>query len=137
MSRISPLRVLDETSAGALRELQPPAPEVRALAAQAAALSDPTRMALGLALRDGDEVCVCDLSWILERPVQLVSHHLTKMRGAGVVEARQDGRLVRCRLTPRGLRLLEALAPAETSAVAAGTGAAPAGAGVASAGSAT
>jgi DNA-binding transcriptional ArsR family regulator len=103
--------VLDEVSAGALRDLQPPAPAVRDLAAQAAAFSDPTRVALGLALRDGEEVCVCDLSWILERPVQLVSHHLTKMRAAGVVQARQDGRLVRCRLTPTGARLLEALSP--------------------------
>lgn len=116
MPRSSPLRVLDERSAGAIRAQQPPPPAVRDLASQAAAFSDPTRMALALALRDGGEVCVCDLSWILERPVQLVSHHLTKMRGAGVVDARQDGRLVRCRLTPTGARLLEALSPAAAEA---------------------
>ncbi len=115
MSRVSPLRVLDEASAGAIRDRQPQPDEVRELAAQAAAFSDPTRMALALALRDGGDVCVCDLSWILQRPVQLVSHHLNKMRSAGVVVSRQNGRLVICALTPAGRRLLEALTPAATA----------------------
>ncbi|MGE4427392.1 MAG: ArsR/SmtB family transcription factor [Solirubrobacteraceae bacterium] len=110
---------MDDRLAGAAEGLEDPA-GVRGgglgLVQRAAALSDPTRMALALALRDGGEVCVCDLSWILGRPVQLISHHLAKMRGAGVVVARQDGRLVRCRLTPTGARLLEALSPAVAAA---------------------
>jgi ArsR family transcriptional regulator, lead/cadmium/zinc/bismuth-responsive transcriptional repressor len=32
------------------------------------ALSDATRLTLVVALRDGGELCVCDLSWVVERP---------------------------------------------------------------------
>ncbi len=59
---------------------------------------------------------MCDLSWIVARPVQLVSHHLGKMRAAGVVSSRKEGRLVMCTLTPDGVQLLEALAPGPSAA---------------------
>lgn len=79
------------------------------LAASAAALGEPTRVAVAMALQDGEELCVCDLSWVLERPEKAVSHHLRKMRAAGVVRSRRDGRMVMYALTPVGARLLEAL----------------------------
>ena len=37
----------------------------REAADRARALSDPTRLMLAAALREGEELCVCDLSWIL------------------------------------------------------------------------
>ena len=33
-------------------------------AGQAKALGDPTRLTIAMALREGEELCVCDLGWI-------------------------------------------------------------------------
>ena len=38
--------------------------EAQKAADRARALSDPTRLTLATALREGGELCVCDLSWI-------------------------------------------------------------------------
>lgn len=118
MADTSVLRCLDEPTAVGLREEQPDGAVLAGLAARAAALGDPTRAAIAHALRDGDEVCVCDLSWILGRPLKVISHHIGKMRTAGVVASRQDGRLVMCRLTDDGERLLNALSPVPAHATA-------------------
>src|SRR3712207_7292136 len=50
---------------------------------RARALSDPTRLMLATALREGEELCVCDLSWIAGRSQNLVSHHLRALRDRG------------------------------------------------------
>jgi DNA-binding transcriptional ArsR family regulator len=77
------------------------------LAARLRALGDPTRLGLALALRDGRELCVCDLSWISERPQNLTSHHMKTLRGEGIVSARREGKMTMYRLTPEGRRLLQ------------------------------
>jgi DNA-binding transcriptional ArsR family regulator len=78
--------------------------EPAALAARA--LSDPTRLALAHALALGDELCVCDLSWISGRAQNLVSHHVRVLRQAGLANARRDGKIVFYSLTQRGSNLL-------------------------------
>jgi hypothetical protein len=45
-------------------------------AERAKALSDPTRLTLAEALREGEELCVCDLACIVGRSQNLDSHHL-------------------------------------------------------------
>ena len=75
-------------------------------AERAKALSDPTRLTLAAALREGEELCVCDLSWIAGRSQNLVSHHLRLLRSHGVVRSRRDGKLVMYSLTPAGRSLL-------------------------------
>ena len=80
-------------------------------ARQARALGDPTRLQIALALRDGGELCVCDLAWIVERSDALVSHHLRHLRTADLVASRRDGKMVMYRLRPRGAALLGALIP--------------------------
>ncbi len=75
-------------------------------AERAKALSDPTRLMLAAALREGGELCVCDLAWISERAQNLVSHHLRTLRSHGLVRSRRDGKLVMYELTPAGLSLL-------------------------------
>ncbi len=83
------------------------------------ALSDPSRLTLVAALRDGGELCVCDLAWIVERAHNLVSHHLRLLRSAGLVRSRRDAKMVMYSLTPVGHSLLTAvLAPVSTEAVA-------------------
>ena len=78
-------------------------------AARARALADPTRLTLALALREGHELCVCDLAWISERAENLVSHHLRALRSAGLASSRREHKLVFYALTDDGRRLLETL----------------------------
>lgn len=79
------------------------------LAARAKALGDPTRLTLAVALRDGEELCVCDLSWVVARSENLVSHHVRALRTAGLVRSRRDGKMVMYALTDRGHALLEVI----------------------------
>jgi ArsR family transcriptional regulator, lead/cadmium/zinc/bismuth-responsive transcriptional repressor len=83
--------------------------EAQKAADRARALSDPTRLTLATALREGGELCVCDLSWIVERKQALVSHHLRTLRSEGLVSSRRDGKLVMYSLTHEGRSLLSAV----------------------------
>ena len=78
-------------------------------AERAKALSDPTRLTLAVALREGGELCVCDLAWISERSQNLVSHHLRVLRSHGLVRSRRDGKLVMYEITAEGVSLLSAV----------------------------
>ena len=78
------------------------------VAGQAKALADPTRLTLAAALVEGDELCVCDLAWVVERAENLVSHHLRLLRSQGLVTSRRDGKMVMYSLTARGRELLAA-----------------------------
>jgi DNA-binding transcriptional ArsR family regulator len=78
-------------------------------AERARALSDPTRLMLAAALREGEELCVCDLSWIAGRTQNLVSHHLRLLRSHRLVRSRRDGKLVMYSLTDEGRSLLSAV----------------------------
>ena len=86
-------------------------------AERAKALSDPTRLTLAEALGEGGELCVCDLSWIVGRSQNLVSHHLGALRSRGLVHSRRDGKMVMYSLTGAGISLLSAVlgATEETS----------------------
>jgi ArsR family transcriptional regulator, lead/cadmium/zinc/bismuth-responsive transcriptional repressor len=77
-------------------------------AARAKALGDPTRMAVAIALRDGGELCVCDLAWIAAKAENLVGHHLRALRTAGLAQSRRDGKTVFYSLTDSGRELLDA-----------------------------
>ncbi len=112
------LLCLDLEKAEALRSAAISESESRRLAELAKAIAEPTRLALALALRDGGELCVCDLSWIVGRSEKLVSHHLGLMRRSGMAACRRDGKMVLYELTEHGRGLLDALtAPAQAPAV--------------------
>ncbi|MGH7125360.1 MAG: ArsR/SmtB family transcription factor [Stellaceae bacterium] len=78
------------------------------------ALGDPTRLTVALALREGGELCVCDLAWIVERAENLVSHHVRSLRSAGLADYRREGKMALYSLTERGRTLLDAL-PSESA----------------------
>jgi DNA-binding transcriptional ArsR family regulator len=84
-------------------------------AERARGLADPTRLALAAALTDTDELCVCDLAWIVSRSQNLISHHLRALRAQGLVASRRDGKMVMYSLTEEGRVLLAAVLPAAVS----------------------
>jgi ArsR family transcriptional regulator, lead/cadmium/zinc/bismuth-responsive transcriptional repressor len=77
------------------------------LSVRAKALADPTRMGIAMALREGEELCVCDLAWIVSRAENLVGHHLRALRAAGVAGSRREGKIVFYALTPLGRALID------------------------------
>jgi DNA-binding transcriptional ArsR family regulator len=77
-------------------------------ASRAKALADPTRLLIALALRDGGELCVCDLAWIIARAENLAGHHVRALRAAGLADSRREHKVVFYALTENGRRLLDA-----------------------------
>ena len=98
---------LDLPRAEELRQRRLATDLAEAAAAQARALADPTRLSLAASLREGGELCVCDLAWISGRPQNLVSHHLRALRQEGLADSRRDGKIVFYSLTERGAELLD------------------------------
>jgi DNA-binding transcriptional ArsR family regulator len=94
-----------------VRAARPGAAALSAGAERAKALGDPTRLLVAAALRDADELCVCDLAWVCERSDKLVSHHARLLRSAGLVRSRRDGKMVMYSLTDTGAALLAAVMP--------------------------
>jgi len=86
---------------------------LRLAATRVKASGDPTRLALAVALSDGDELCGCDLAWIAGRAENLVGHHLRTLRTAGLASSRRDGKIVLYTLTTLGSELVDAHLPAE------------------------
>lgn len=103
------LLCLDLPLAEGLRRSRLSLPAAEAAAARAGALADPTRLMLATSLREGGELCVCDLGWVAERPQNLVSHHLRRLRADGLVRSRRDGKMVLYSLTDVGDTLLRAV----------------------------
>jgi DNA-binding transcriptional ArsR family regulator len=112
------LLCLDLEKAEALRRNRLPAARAENASSEIKALSDPTRLTLAAALAETDEACVCDLSWVMERAENLISHHLKVLRQAGLVTYRRDGKMALYSLTDRGRDLVRlALSVRETSEV--------------------
>jgi ArsR family transcriptional regulator, lead/cadmium/zinc/bismuth-responsive transcriptional repressor len=114
---------IDAPRAEAIRQRLLGEGEALEAAERAKALSDPTRLTLAAALREGEELCVCDLSWIAGRSQNLVSHHLRLLRSLGMVRSRRDGKLVMYSLTGEGRSLLSAVLGGASRAEPTGVGA--------------
>ncbi len=98
---------LDLPKAEELRRRRLARAVAEAAAAHARALADPTRLSLAASLRDGGELCVCDLAWISGRPQNLVSHHLRALKQEGLAASRREGKIVFYALTELGAELLD------------------------------
>jgi DNA-binding transcriptional ArsR family regulator len=70
---------------------------------------------LAAALAEADELCVCDLAWIVERAQNLVSHHVRVLRREGLVRSRREGKMVMYGLTEAGRALLAAVLQPQAS----------------------
>ena len=108
---------LDEPTAERYRERRLGSEQAERLAADFKALADPTRLVVAATLAETGDICVHDLSWIIERPENLVSHHVRHLHSAGLVTRRRDGKMIHYELNRRGRELVElALAPTEVPA---------------------
>jgi DNA-binding transcriptional ArsR family regulator len=110
------LLCLDLPTAEGVRAAMPDADAVARLAAVAQACADPTRLALLLAMEAAPELCVCDLTWVVGRPQNLVSHHLRKLRDAGMVRTRREARIVFYSLSDTARSALGTLGQVEVTA---------------------
>uniref|UniRef100_A1UCZ4 Transcriptional regulator, ArsR family n=1 Tax=Mycobacterium sp. (strain KMS) TaxID=189918 RepID=A1UCZ4_MYCSK len=106
------LLCLDLPHAEQIRATVPDSDTVAAAAAAARGLSDATRLSIAAALAAGDELCVCDMAWVIGLSQGLVSHHLRQLKNASLVSSRRQGKLVMYRLTERGRQLTAAVLPA-------------------------
>jgi DNA-binding transcriptional ArsR family regulator len=90
----------------AAAEATPPEGDVAALAA----LANETRYELVRLLHiAGEELCVCELTAVAEVSDSAVSHALRKLREAGLVTARKEGRWKYYQTTDRATALIIAL----------------------------
>ena len=118
MSDHCDLLCLDLPRAEGLRQQRLDRATAERAASRMRSLSDPTRLVIAAALREGDELCGCDLSWISERPQNLVSHHLRSLKAEGLARSRREGKIVFYSLTDVGMQLVDqALAAAGSESV--------------------
>src|SRR6266581_215447 len=85
------------------------APEAQRLAAVAKALSDPVRVQLVDVLRKhAGKVCVCELLPLFDISQPTLSHHLKKLRDAGIVDSERQGLWAYYYVIPDALKELTA-----------------------------
>ncbi len=80
-------------------------------------LAEPSRLRL-LCILKSDSHCVCDLEDHLPMSQSLISHHLSDLKQAGIVDDEKVGRQVRYSLTKKGqqvVALITSLASMEVS----------------------
>ena len=58
-----------------------------------AALADRNRLKILHALRNADELCVCDVAHVMGMSVSATSHHLRKLRDLKILKYRNDGKM--------------------------------------------
>jgi ArsR family transcriptional regulator len=74
------------------------------------ALADPVRLRLVsvIAAAPAGEACACDLPALVERSQPTVSHHLTQLVRAGLLDREQRGKWAWFRLRPEGFAAIRA-----------------------------
>jgi ArsR family transcriptional regulator len=100
---VAKLEILPVRERGVCCAVELEVPEVRAteIADVLKALADPTRLQMILALRAAKEpVCICDFTATFALSQPTLSHHMAKLRRAGLVEATRQGIWAYYRLKP-------------------------------------
>lgn len=70
----------------------------------AKAVADPSRMRILKLLEDG-ELCVCQITTVMDLAAATVSKHLAALKTAGLLQQRRDGKWVYYRLADRELNV--------------------------------
>jgi ArsR family transcriptional regulator len=90
-SGVCEAQIVDEQAVRRAAGTQPDAERLRSLADIFAALSDPTRLRILLAL-SRQELCVCDLAAVIGASPSAVSHQLRVLRDRRLVSFVRDGK---------------------------------------------
>ena len=80
--------------------MQTTAPKLNSIDLVFRAFSDRTRLRILNLLQGRDELCVCDITSVIDAPQAKVSRHLGYLRRARLVAARKEGLWVYYRLLP-------------------------------------
>jgi ArsR family transcriptional regulator len=101
------MEILEECCSPLLVDPISPA-DADTMAAGFKVLSDPVRLRLLslIANTPGGEVCACDLSEPVGRSQPTVSHHLSILAGAGLVEREQRGKWAWYKVVPERVEVL-------------------------------
>jgi ArsR family transcriptional regulator, arsenate/arsenite/antimonite-responsive transcriptional repressor len=80
------------------------------LAAVLKALADPVRLRLVsiIASAPTGEICACELPGLLDRTQPTISHHLTQLHRAGLIDREQRGKWAWFRVRPEGFAAIRA-----------------------------
>lgn len=76
-----------------LKRKLPPDDTLEETRALFAALADRARLKIIYTLREGEELCVCDVAHVLGVSISTASHHLRKLRDLKVLRYRNDGKM--------------------------------------------
>ena len=98
----------------AIRKQLPSEKDLRGSARRHKALGHPARQAILHALSI-DECCVCDIAQVLGKPVSTVSQHLQTLVSEGLLDYRQEGKLVFYSLPQNGDKEIDPLIGREGS----------------------
>ena len=82
---------------------------VEQVASLASALADPRRVSILCLVTEKRCVCVCELELSLPLDQSTVSHHLKRLKAAGLITGESRGKWTYYSATPRARRLLRAL----------------------------
>ena len=79
------------------------------------ALADPTRLQMiGILMRAAQPVCICDFTAAFDLSQPTISHHMAKLKDAGLVDVTREGiwayYTLRRNLDPKARALLDAVA---------------------------
>src|SRR5918992_3250254 len=80
--------------------------EAEGVAARFKALADPTRVRILNLLARNPELCVCDMNASFELSQPTISHHLSLLKKAGLVECDVRGRWAFYRAKPQAIKEL-------------------------------
>ena len=91
------------------------------------ALADPTRLAMVWCLRRAEApVCICDFTATFDLGQPTISHHMGKLKAAGLVESEKRGLWIyyrlRANLAPATVRLIDVLVSDGPSSTASAAG---------------
>ena len=86
-------KVIDQGKVAEISHLLPTYPQIINLSEIFKILGDPTRLRIMLALRRR-ELCVCELSAVIDLSVSAISHQLRLLRGMKLVKFRKQGKQV-------------------------------------------
>ena len=87
------VRCFKEDLVRKLQKRLPPEEALEDMRATFAALADRTRLKILHALKDGEELCVCDVAHVIGLSVSTASHHLRKLRDLKLLKYRNDGKM--------------------------------------------